>query len=172
MDYYVDTASTTGFVNWANVAPFEPERRERQRSPLSNEVFTPISGAPNFFDAVSGPLAPTAKLSRNPPKESFTPIASEAKEIHPQNLVENSGGKTTEINNLAKQRVRLMAARYASGVESSEMVARLEILNRRLLEKSPRVSTAQIQALEDAAGELARARQVREERRKRLGIGV
>ena len=75
-----------------------------------------------------------------------------------------------EIDRIAKQRVKLMAAKYASSVESSEIMARLEILNRRLLDRSPRVSKDQVLALENANEQLLRIRAAREERSKRLGI--
>lgn len=63
-----------------------------------------------------------------------------------------------------------MAAKYASGIESSEIVARLEILNRRLLDRAPRVSKDQVVALENANDQLAHIQAAREERSRRLGI--
>ena len=63
-----------------------------------------------------------------------------------------------------------MAAKYASRTASDEILARLEILNRRLLDRSPRVSPGQVEALESANEKLIRIRAAREERAKRLGI--
>lgn len=171
MDYYVDmTASTVGYVNWANVAPFEPERRERQRLSPANAGPTQISGAPDFFDSARGPSAPTTKLSRTPSADIYTATTTVPRDAKSSSPVRVRVTETSEIDRIAKQRVRLMAARYASGSESSEMVARLEILNRRLLDKSPRISVEQAQALEVAASQLAQARSAREERMRRLGI--
>jgi hypothetical protein len=171
VDYYVDTtASVTGYVNWAHVAPFEPERRAHPRSLQEKPVPTHISGAPDFFDTAKGLNAPTTKLSRSPAVGPYTPTPSAAREHNSSGPARIPVTEISEIDRIAKQRVRLMAARYASGAESSEMVARLEILNRRLLDKAPRVSVEQVQALEVAAGQLSQAQASREERMRRLGI--
>ena len=171
MDYVDMTGNVTGFVNWANVAPFEPERRERPRSEV-REIQTQISGATDFFDAVKGPGAPTAKLSKDRRANSFTTLTSDISESKSTMSSKALVTEATEIDRIAKQRVRLMAAKYVSGKESPEMVARLEILNSRLLDRSPRVTVAHVQSLESAANQLAQARAAREERMRRLGIEI
>jgi hypothetical protein len=173
VDYYVDmTASVTGNVNWAYVAPFEPEKRTHPRSLQEKAVPTHISGAPDFFETVQGHAAPTTNPSRSPAPSSYTPEPNVARDLSSSASTSTDVVEVSEIDRITKQRVRLMAARYASGVESSEIVARLEILNRRLLDKAPRVSVHQVQALEVAAGQLAQAKASREERMRRLGIKV
>lgn len=171
MDYYTDTSIyTSNPVVWEYVAPFEPEKRQRQRSVVAKEVQTSVAGAPDFFSSASGPAAPTAYPSRRPgievaqPMTTFAAKAREIAQTQP-NFVQQS-----EVEHIAKQRVRLMAAKYASGSESEEMLARFEILNRRLLEKAPRIRAEHAQALESAAAQLAQVRQSREDRMKRLGI--
>ena len=172
MDYVDMTAGTVGFVNWANVAPFMPERRASQRSSSVKEIQTQISGATDFFNTDNGPSAPTAKAAGYPKTNVFTSIPSSGKQTK-QASVEGAGpGEASEIDRIANQRVRLMAAKYASGKESVELVARLEILNRRLLDRSPRISGAQVQALETAATQLANIRAAREEQMRRLGIEI
>lgn len=172
MDYYIDTAS---FVyptfNWANVAPFEPKRQERMALVGRTEFATAKANAADFFRAVTGPLAPTAAPSVQaepiagmtaPLSESaVTPVAGAVAVVAPPNA---------DVERIAKQRVKLMAAKYASGIESSEIVARLEILNRRLLDRAPRVSKDQVVALENANDQLAHIQAAREERSRRLGI--
>lgn len=172
MDYVDMSASAVGFVNWANVAPFMPERRGQQRSSSSKETPTPISGAPDFFNAEKGPSAPTAKVAGSPKADVFTAIPSQAKDSRSVALEKSSPSEISEVDRIAKQRVRLMAAKYATSSESAEMVARLEILNRRLLDRSPRISVGQVQALESAANQLANIRAAREEQMRRLGIEV
>ena len=87
-----------------------------------------------------------------------------------QNTTADIPQPNLEIDKIAKQRVKLMAAKYANGVQSSEILARLEILNSRLSERAPLVSKEQVTALEDANAQLARISLAREERAKRLGI--
>lgn len=172
MDYVDLTPGTVEFVNWANVAPFMPERREQRRSSSINESQTQISGAPDFFNSLKGPSAPTAKVAGYPKANPFTAIPSGAKEVTyaaPGNVTNH---ESSEVDQIASQRVRLMAAKYASGNTSVEMVARLEILNRRLLDRSPRISVDQVQALETAVAQLVNIRAAREEQMRRLGIEV
>lgn len=164
------SASVSDHVNWAHVAPFEPERRAQPRPLQEKVVPTHISGAPGFFDNVPGPSAPTTNPSRSPAASPYTPEPSAVREHNPCGSTHMATAEVNEIDRIAKHRVRLMAARYASGAESFEMVARLEILNRRLLDKSPRVSVEQVQSLEIAASQLAQAQAGREERMRRLGI--
>jgi hypothetical protein len=90
--------------------------------------------------------------------------------VYSHNATADVPPPSIEIDQIAKQRVRLMAAKYAAGAQSSEILARLEILNSRLSERAPLVSKEQVTALEDANAQLARIRSVREERAKRLGI--
>lgn len=170
MDYYVDTAS---FVyptfNWANVAPFKPKRQERRALEERTEFAVSKTGPVDFFSAVTGPLAPTAA-----PSAQVEPIAGTTAPFSESTVTPVAAAKVAapnvDVERIAKQRVQLMAAKYASGIETSEIVARLEILNRRLLDQAPRVSKAQVLALEDANEQVARIRAAREERSNRLGI--
>lgn len=168
MDYYIDTAYVYPTFNWANVASFEPKRQERMALVGRTEFATAKANSADFFLPVTGPLAPTAAPSvqaepiagTGPLSESaVTPVAVAV--VAPPNA---------DVERIAKQRVQLMAAKYASGIESSEIVARLEILNRRLLDRAPRVSKDQIVALENANDQLAHIQAAREERSRRLGI--
>lgn len=170
MDYYVDTAS---FVyptfNWANVAPFEPKRQERMALVGRTEFATAKANSADFFRAVTGPLAPTAapSVQAEPIAGTTAPLSESAVTSVAVAVV---APPNADVERIAKQRVQLMAAKYASGIESSEIVARLEILNRRLLERAPRVSKDQVVALENANDQLAHIQAAREERSRRLGI--
>src|SRR5438874_11984475 len=123
MDYYVEQTNTSGFVNWANIAPFEPDRRERQRAVSTSDQPIHIAGAPDCFGSVSGPAAPTTRLSRNSTTSTYTPAPSDVKDAKMAQPVALRVNDANEIDRVAKQRVRLMAAQYASGTESFEMVA-------------------------------------------------
>lgn len=173
MDYYVDTVSLVyPTVNWANVAPFEPKRQERKTLIGRTEFATATASSMiDFFRAVTGPLAPTAA-----PSAQAEPIAGTTAPLSERAVTPIAAAvvvpPNADVERIAKQRVQLMAAKYASGIESSEIVARLEILNRRLLERAPRVTKAHVSALEDAHAQLARIRATREERANRFGIAV
>ena len=171
MDYYVDSSA---FIyptfNWANVAPFEPKMQEQKAGAARTEFAAAKSGAVDFFIAAKGPLAPTSTrdtLAQEPIGEVTTSVGETATPVTAAIIKTD-----VDVDRIATQRVRLMAAKYAGGPESSEIVARLEILNRRLLEQSPRVSKEQVFALENASEQLARIKAAREERSKRLGIAV
>lgn len=171
MDYYVDTASFVyPTANWANVAPFEPKRREQKTLMGWTEFTTATASAIDFFRTVTGPLAPTAA-----PSTQAEPVAGMTAPLSERSVTPIAAAVvvvplSADVERIAKQRVQLMAAKYAGGIESSEIMARLEILNYRLLDLAPRVSKEQVVALEDAQVQLVRIRAAREERSKRLGI--
>jgi hypothetical protein len=71
---------------------------------------------------------------------------------------------------IASQRVQLLAAQYATGNHAKELQARLEILNHRLLEKSPRVSVEQVEFLEGINAQLDTLSAKRVARAERLGL--
>ncbi len=172
MDFYMDTAApVTSFVKWAHVAPFQPERRQVQQSlPVERPTYAP--GATDFFDVEAGPAAPTPQLTRRPNglvASTVTRTLFGAQAVQPAEQVRHV---SSEGESIAKQRVRLMAARYATGDNSSELMARLEILSRRLSEHIPRVSLQQVQALEAASAQVVQVRKNREERMKRLSLGA
>ncbi|WP_145998740.1 hypothetical protein [Methyloterricola oryzae] len=168
MDYYIDTTPLINSVNWANVAPFQPssfQESSPQRKVLSEQTEFVTAGASliDFF-------AETKRLSVHtpPPGAESTPTLAES--LSPHTATAAAPQLNAEIDQIAKQRVRLMAAKYASGERSSEIMARLEILNSRLSERAPLVSKEQVEALEDAYEQLDGIRAVREERAKRFGI--
>lgn len=178
MHYYPDTTHIQyPVLNWVDAAPFEPqqqfERKQFERKAANGwtEFATKKDGAVDFFRVEPGPWAPT----RDPISESkvnadvTSPISNspDTSVSVPSNVHAGS-----DVAKIARQRVQLMAAKYASGVESSEIIARLEILNRRLLDRAPRVSQEQVIALEEANDQLARIRSAREERSKRMGMPV
>lgn len=157
-----------------NVAPFMPRLGEQGmflgRTEFGRTEFaTKNAGRFEFFAPQTGPSAPTAT--------PFGPVTRNTSPISNQSAV--SPAKTavappeeTDIDRIASERVKLMAAKYAASSVSAELVARLEILNRRLLDRAPRVSREQVAALESANDQLARIQAAREERSRRLGIPV
>lgn len=173
MDYYV----TTPIINPVYseyIAPFQSRPSEqmnsRRKALFEQTAFvTAGANAVDFAAVDTGPLAPTTSpVLQSEPSAEPTPTLTESVHSHTATAVVPQ--PSAEIDQIAKQRVRLMAAKYASGAQSSEIVARLEILNSRLSERAPRVSKEQVTALEEANDQLARIRAAREERAKRLGI--
>lgn len=170
MDYYVDIAAFEyPKFNWANVAQFEPKRQEKGILSGRTEFTTAKIGLFDFFSAVTGPLAATANPSKQSETIADTTVPLSEFIVNPVvNALEVP--PNSDVERIAKQRVQLMAVKYASGIESSEILARLEILNHRLLDCAPRVSNDQVIALENANDQLAHIRASREERSRRLGI--
>lgn len=170
MDYVDVTPLVNPIVNWAHIAPYEPQRSTpRQASLLQTHSARSQVNPFDLFVSGSGALAPTSIVEDR--VERFAKERETAsRTISPAGLYASSKSEIDEIDRIAKQRVKLMAAKYASGTASAEILARLEILNRRLLERSPRVLPGQVEALESANDKLNRIRAAREERAKRLGI--
>ncbi len=169
MDYINVTPLVDPVVNWTYVAPFEPKRPKQE--PFISQTSLAQSKAFDLFAVGSGALAPTAIPDVRTVGDS--PRASAVSEFSPKaSPYSIAGVPDADIDRIANQRVKLMAAKYASGTASAEIVARLEILNRRLLDRAPRVSLDQLEALESADEKLTRMRAAREERSKRLGLSA
>lgn len=173
---YIDTTSPVNPVTWTVLAPLSAELFESRNSDckalVRQTAFATEDARPaDLFSSETGPFAPTTipKSQTTLLPEQITPSLTEP---GTKAAIDHSPPPNKELDQIAKQRVRLMAAKYASDVQSSEIVARLEILNRRISERAPRVSEEQVAALEDPHEQLARIRAGREERAKRLGISI
>lgn len=171
MDYQMDsTPIMYPALSWSAIAPIEPPRR---RISSSASTATEFSSAKNsvvdlFVDS-KGPSAPTAAVEQGRRFVGQTATLSESTGLTsaPSSSKESATG---EVERIANQRIQLMAAKYAAGRESLEMVARLEILNRRLVEQAPLVTEAQVRQLESSREVLGRIQVSRQERARRLGI--
>lgn len=175
MDFYIDHTPFINPVVACDIAPFQPRSREqsnpeRKVQPNQTAFITEEAKAVDLFATTKGLFAQiTSPMPQSVPSTEPTPTLNESVHFHSSAAVVPP--PSVEIDQIAKQRVRLMAAKYASGsAQSSEILARLEILNSRLSERAPLVSKEQVTALEDANNQLVRIRAAREERAKRLGI--
>ncbi|WP_035813282.1 hypothetical protein, partial [Cupriavidus sp. UYPR2.512] len=121
----------------------------------------------DFFEDRGGADAPTRKPEVG--QTASTPTRSVAYSSA-RTAIDYAEPERAETVRIARDRVLLLAAKYAKGENQSEVVARLEILNSRLLEREPRVSQAQVQALEAAAAQVSEARAKREAMMRRLGL--
>ena len=83
-----------------------------------------------------------------------------------------SVSELSPVDNLAGQRIKLLAMKYAGTSSSKEVIARLEILNQKMSGLSPRISKAHIESLEQASANLAKVREDRVARMKSLGISI
>lgn len=171
MDYVNVTPVLAPIVNWGEYARYEDNRpaldqpRTHTRPASSkNELF-------ELFVSKTGVHAPTS-LQDGHLDRFASRVSSIGEQTTNQRRSSLDFGSTAEIDRIANQRIRLMAAKYAGNSSSAEIVARLEILNQRLLDKSPRISQDQVKALEEASEKLSRISMAREERSKRLGIPV
>lgn len=175
MDFHLETAPISPAYGYA--AAFEPRKPPRNLLVDQTEFATSIGRWADFFMDEKGLGAPTSAISRrlkNPLLHTLTvneaavaPMTAAVAQDAPSAPVAFSP-QMGDVEVIARQRVKLIAAKYAGGVESSEIVARLEILNRRLSAIAPRVTPEQVTALEDANERLATIRAARVERAARL----
>lgn len=174
MHIYVDNISSPyAPTAWEEIAPYEPKNSQQQIESYLTAFAYEQESIADIFSIAKGALAPTTG-----------PVAATGSDILiTQTVVSNQASakvqpvihaqvEESEVRKISKQRVQLMAAAYARSVDSSEILARLEILNQRLLNKSPRVSKAQVDALEKANDQLAALRAQREQQAKRLGFSI
>ncbi len=75
-----------------------------------------------------------------------------------------------KAENVSEERATLMAAKFMGNNASKELLARLQILDQRMLELAPVVTHFQISALESAADELEKLKLRRNERAAKFGL--
>ncbi len=171
MDFYVDTTPLiTPLSSWIGTAPFDPKKQVLKEAINRTAFASEKSQIVDLFDdAKEGPQAPTALAPTPTGAPNVTPIGNESSKV---NIARTDFHSGQDEDRIARRRVELMAAKYAGGKNTAEIVARLEILNNRLIEKSPRITPAQVDALETATLMAARSKIAREERAQRLGISI
>lgn len=169
MDYMPVTPLVDPVVRWTQEVSFEPVRPSS--GPLITQTGLAQSKSFDLFATASGAHAPTA-APKSDSEGGSTRSATVSEAPAKTTPYLSARASDADIDVIASQRVKLMAVKYASGSASAEVVARLEILNRRLLEHAPRVSIRQVEALEVANEKLAQIRAAREERAKRFGLST
>lgn len=171
MDYYVDIPPTPSpSVFYASQAAMG--------GPKKNTDF----GATRFlstdyarFNSLPADVNTTEKLPKTSQQIDSTALLPKNAEIRPlRSQVEDRQvlGREKELSKIAEDRIKLLAFKYANDTISAEMIARLEILNSRLLERSPRISREQISVLESSIDSIKSIEQSRLDRAKRLGLTV
>lgn len=167
MDYVNVTPLIEPNVRWEQYAPYEPKMPARASFNSQTNPTTSRETPFQLFKAKTGIHAPTPNTGLENSvyrRSTSSDLAARA------NAIAVKTDPESEVEVIAKQRVRLMAAKYADDKVSTEILARLEILNQRMISKSPRVTREQVESLEGANEKLSRIRIAREERSKRLGI--
>jgi hypothetical protein len=165
MDYYIDHSYLASpSARFADFAPYEPPARSLVGGTKFSSV--PVKSI-DLSRTEKGPSAPTSlpKLHSESSNNFSTPAPGLQLPVDEQ---KSAVEKRNAVEDVATQRVLLMAAKYSKGADAVEIIARLEILNNRMLEHSPRVSREQVAVLERAQDDLLRVRAAREERAKRL----
>jgi len=168
MDYYVDIP-----------LPQSPSVFYASQAAMGAPKKTFDFGATRFlatdstgFNSPSADINTTEKVPKTSQQIDSTPLLKTA-EIRPfRSIVEDRqvSSRERDINKIAEDRIKLLAFKYANDTISAEMIARLEILNSRLMERSPRVSGEQISVLANSIDSIKSIENSRLERAKRLGL--
>lgn len=165
---------------WRGFNPLNLEEPRRSGYTATTQFFNPHTVTSEFsasesssfdlFDIKKGQLAPTTFPEAQTIDVAVATRTVSESVVSATPAADHAQMQRGDIAPIARQRVQLLAASYAGGEEQREIVARLEILNRRLLALAPRVSQEQVAALENANDNLLRIRAAREERARRLGL--
>ncbi|WP_236181510.1 hypothetical protein [Pseudomonas sputi] len=171
MDYYATVAPTPSpSVFYASQAPLgHIPPMENTYAGATRFVSTDFPGlnVGKPGNRVSESLPKSAPLTDATPLVTMSPEASTPRApVHERHIP----ARDLEINKIAEDRIKLLAIKYANDSISAEMIARLEILNSRLIERSPRVTVEQINFLEGSIGSIKTIEQSRLDRAKRLGL--
>lgn len=148
---------------------FDKARFDNSDQNVSNGV-SEFPTAKNAWQNISSVKLPNPNISETSPKSSGTnSMLFNSRAVTSSRFATN---QDTHVERIAKQRVQLLALKYANKNVSSEIVARLEILNSRLLNYAPRVSKQQVEVLENANNRLDEIKLARAKLSKRLGIAA
>lgn len=167
MDAIQTTPIDSPIVNWISNSPSYAGKRNISVPTAiafaERTSFHTQDAAPDFFAAQTGPLAQTnVRSTDNPAVQNRIESRDVVRPVLSQQA--NSAEK------IASQRIKLLAVRYVDSKQSAEILARLEILNQRLLDVAPRTTRERVAALEETNNEIDRIRAAREQRARRFGI--
>ncbi|WP_147477733.1 hypothetical protein [Pseudomonas coronafaciens] len=175
MDFYLDTTplpTQQAFYTSNASSGSMPPSRVRQFGATRFLAITPLHETDLRLKAPSD-LSILQNNSRELDTTAIPPGLNESKDgrdnVIPR-FTGNSKSAVSDTSKIAEDRIKLLAAKYANDSISSEIMARLEILNTRLAVHAPRVTSEQIESLEVSIGKIKSIEASRTERAKRLGL--
>lgn len=171
MDYYVDiTPAPSPSIFYASQAAFG-RNPPKEKFDLGATRFLSTSYPGLNFAAAN--IDGTEKVPKTSPQNdatSLVPKSADVRSLRPPVNERQIQGRDLEISKIAEDRIKLLAIKYANDSISAEMIARLEILNSRLIERAPRVSVEQISHLEASIDSIKSVEQSILDRARRLGL--
>jgi hypothetical protein len=171
MDYYAITTQVPTFTSFYSSDASAGRGRELELSHGAATKFLNAGATEVNFGTQN--FNPKAKLAGVSTKFDPTPLLSDVLDLAtPRPFEQSVQVKDAEISKVAEARIKLLAMKYASDTVSAEMIARLEILNSRIIERSPRVTVEQIGTLENSIGAIESIEKSRLDRAKRLGLAI
>lgn len=165
MDYYAPPIAYYSYDTGRSTAPFRPKTSENAFTAVLDQRHI-RSVDPNEVSAVSdrgGAGRPVEDLVTGGSR-----LSQETAEI--TTLPEHTDAAADEV---AKTRMRLLAAKYVNTTPSEllkEISARLQILDQRLLQRSPTVDQSQLEALDESMSKFEKILQARDARRRALAL--
>jgi hypothetical protein len=171
MDYYVDvTPAPAPSIFYASQAALGRNHPKENFDLGATQFLTTRYAGSNFAAAdIDG----TEKVPKTSPQNDATSLLPKSADVRLRRPLVNERqvqGRDLEISKIAEDRIKLLAIKYANDSISAEMIARLEILNSRLIERAPRVSVEQISHLEASIDSIKSVEQSILDRAKRLGL--
>lgn len=171
MDYYVDvTPAPAPSIFYASQAALG-RNPPKENFDLGATQFLTTRYAGSKFAAPD--IDGTEKIPKTSPQNDATSLLSKSANVRSHLPFVNERqvqGRDMDISKIAEDRIKLLAIKYANDSISAEMIARLEILNSRLIERAPRVSVEQIMHLEASIDSIKSVEQSILARAKRLGL--
>ena len=157
------SGGSMGYASSVFIEDARPIAPSHQPSAISDDRF---SGKFDFFRKSAAVLMVTTGVAAGvfgavqQPSQPAQSIAASPT----QNLSER------DVERVALLRGELLEAKYSGGAVSRELLARLDILDRQMLELAPRVSTSQLEFLEYVQEKLRASQAMSRERADRLGL--
>lgn len=160
MDFQYATTPIDPIVKWGNIAPYEAQPDPQNFLAMQ----TGAAQKDKHLDLFSGQFSAV-------PTGGHYAIGGNRTAVAPRPVLHVIPQKPeAALDEIAQQRIKLLAIKYASEKVSKELVARLEILNHRLIDQAPRVKQEHFANLDAAESRLRAKREERDARLKDLRI--
>lgn len=184
MDFYATPTESAYHYSYQEVAPYDPNRLNNRNQKNSTFLIS-ADESEDIFHSLSDFITPKESVSHKTSffnEDNHKPESKKDKSgisnVEQTKLVsayyQNSNVTThpqhhkSEIESISKSRFQLLIEKYSNDTISAEMAARLDILDKRLVEKSPRILESQVEMIAQSVEKLDSLKSIKESIAARL----
>ena len=184
MDFYATPTESAYHYSYQEVAPYDPNRLNNRDQGNSTFLIS-ADESEDGFNSLSDFITPKKSISKktsffnddNLKRESKNekPGISKVEQTQLVSAYYNNFSSAnhpqhhkSEIESISKSRFQLLIEKYSNDTISAEMAARLDILDKRLVAKSPRILESQVEMIAQSVEKLDSLKLIKESIAARL----